>query len=299
MAENDCNRIDSMASSEQLIGQLLLALVLITVGGIVARISYWLIKNQAARITGPATAKTLGKFTQYLILFIFLTVTILALFGVNSTTIGIITGAIAFALTFGFQNVIQNIVGGLMIAIDGRIRLGDWIEVGDQPLQIGPAEVLDIGLTTVTTREVYGRLYVIPSSYLIIHKVVNYSNIGCFNVNITLAIPSNQDPERLLDIFMDEARKNPWTYPNVRPTKKVNQIKKPSRFNHRLTEKEKVVLDFEEGHFHPSVHITGRDGEKVLYNIILWTDSPLNIKNATTSYMIQVENRLKGEEISS
>ena len=77
--------------------QILEATIIILIGLIVARLFYWIIKSQAAKIAGAPAAKTMAKFVQYLLIGFALTIAVLVLFGVNSTTIGIISGAIAFA----------------------------------------------------------------------------------------------------------------------------------------------------------------------------------------------------------
>ncbi|MCU0861563.1 MAG: mechanosensitive ion channel family protein [Methanomassiliicoccales archaeon] len=281
----------------RILEQILTATVIILIGLLIARLFYWIIKSQATKIVGLATAKTMAKFIQYLILGFAITIALLALFGVNATTIGIISGAIAFALTFGFQNIIQNVVGGVLIAIDGRVQLGDWIEVGDQPLQNGPAEVMDIGLTSITTRERYGRLYVIPSSYLVVHKVVNYSEIGCYNVNVPVNLPWSEDAERVREILLEEARQNPMVYPNVRPVQKENRARQAGKRRFSLARGDKVRLDFDESRFMPTVHIVKTENDKLMFMVSLWIESPINIRNVTTSYLMAITKRLRQEGI--
>lgn len=283
----------------RILEQILTAAIIILIGLVVARIFYWVIKGQATRIVGLATAKTMAKFIQYLIFGFAVTIALLALFGVNSTTIGIISGAVAFALTFGFQNVIQNVVGGVLVAIDGRVQLGDWIEVGDQPLQNGPAEVLDIGLTSITTRERYGRLYVIPSSYLVVHKVVNYSEIGCFNVNVPINLPWMEDAERIREVLLEEAMRNPMVYPNVKPVQKDCRARRAGKRRLSLTSGEKARLDFDQTRFMPTVHIVRAEDDKLMYVVSLWIESPIHIRNVTTSYLASAVKRLRQEGIKA
>jgi small-conductance mechanosensitive channel len=271
--------------------------IIIVMGFIVARLLYWVIKKKATKYAGASTAKTMANFIQYLILIIFFTMALLILFGVNSTTIAFIVGAVSFAITFGFQNVIQNVVGGVIVAIDGRVQLGDWVEVGDTPYQTGPAEVLNIGLTSITVREYYGRVYVIPSSYLIIHKALNYSDIGCFNINVPIALPWTEDPDRMREIFLEEATRNPMVYPNIRPIRKESKLKRRSKHRTKLAEKDEVKLDFEEDRFLPSAHIVRTEQDKLIYNISLWTDTPINSSKVTSSYLLQIANRMRQEGV--
>lgn len=286
-----------MEFTGKILTQILEAGIVLIVGLIVARFAYWFIKREATKIAGVGTAKTMARFVEYLLLVFALSIAVLVLFGINSTTIAIISGAVAFALTFGFQNVIQNVVGGFLIAIDSRVQLGDWIEVGDQPLQNGPAEVLDIGLTSVTVRERYGRLFIIPSSYLTIHKVLNYSEIGCVNLNVPISLPWTADPNRMLEIFLEEAKRNPLVYPNIRPIHKENRVKRSGKKRLTLGSREKANLDFDESRFFPTAHIVRTEDDKLVYNVSLWIDSPINYRKVTTSYQIQVVQRLNNEGI--
>jgi len=286
-----------MEFTGKILTQILEAGIVLIVGLIIARFAYWFIKREATKIAGVGTAKTMARFVEYLLLVFALSIAVLVLFGINSTTIAIISGAVAFALTFGFQNVIQNVVGGFLIAIDSRVQLGDWIEVGDQPLQNGPAEVLDIGLTSVTVRERYGRLFIIPSSYLTIHKVLNYSEIGCVNLNVPISLPWTADPNRMLEIFLEEAKRNPLVYPNIRPIHKENRVKRSGKKRLTLGSREKANLDFDESRFFPTAHIVRTEDDKLVYNVSLWIDSPINYRKVTTSYQIQVVQRLNNEGI--
>jgi small-conductance mechanosensitive channel len=271
--------------------------IIIVMGFIVAQLVYWAIKKRATRYAGESTAKTMANFIQYLILIIFFTLALLTLFGVNSTTIAFIVGAISFAITFGFQNVIQNVVGGVIVAIDGRVQLGDWVEVGDTPYQTGPAEVLNIGLTSITVREYYGRVYIIPSSYLIIHKALNYSDIGCFNINVPITMPWTEDPDRMRELFLEEAKRNPMVYPNIRPIRKESRLKRRSKQRKKLAEKDEVKLDFEEDRFLPDAQIVRTEQDKLIYNVSLWTDTPINASKVTSSYLLQIANRMQQEGV--
>ncbi len=269
--------------------------VIIFIGFFVARLVYWAIKKKATKYAGESTAKTMANFIQYLILIVFFTIALLILFGVNSTTIAFVVGAISFAITFGFQNVIQNVVGGVIVAIDGRVQLGDWVEVGDTPYQTGPAEVLNIGLTSITVREQYGRVYVIPSSYIIIHKALNYSEIGCFNINVPITLSWTEDPDRMREIFLEEATRNPMVYPNIRPIRKESRMKRRSKHRTKLAEKEEIKLDFDEDRFLPSANIVRTEQDKLVYNVSLWTSTPVNTSKVTSSYLLQIANRMREE----
>jgi hypothetical protein len=56
-------------------------------------------------------------------------------------------------------------------------------------------------------------------------------------------------------------------------------------------------LDFDENRFFPTAHIVRIEDDKIIYNVSLWIDSPINYRKVTTSYQIQVVQRLNHEGI--
>jgi hypothetical protein len=101
------------------------------------------------------------------------------------------------------------------------------------------------------------------------------------------------------EIMLEEAKRNPMVYPNIRPIHKENRIRRAGKKRFKLSSNEKVKLDFEENRFLPTIHINRAEDDKLIYIASLWIDSPVNIRNATTSYLSQVAKRLRQESIKA
>ncbi len=93
---------------------------------------------------------------------------------------GIIGAGIAFAL----QDVIKNIVGGILIIVSGYYRVGERIAIDDR---IG--DVMDIGILKTTLMEIRGwvggdqpsgRLLSIPNGLVLNHSFINYNRDHSF-----------------------------------------------------------------------------------------------------------------------
>jgi small-conductance mechanosensitive channel len=197
-------------------------LLVIALGFLLAIVALWFTKRLTRSFAGEARSKSLGRVVYWLVLIFSLLIGCLVIFNANATSVALVVGALTFALTFGLQNVIQNFVAGLLIAIDGRIQLGQWVEIGDRPWQTGPAEVLDISLQKVKLRELGGKVYFVPNSYIFTHKVLNFSEVGYFEVQVPLIIPYHKDAEKTKSILVDVAQHMEHVYPKSQ--KSVSEI---------------------------------------------------------------------------
>jgi hypothetical protein len=81
-------------------------------------------------------------------------------------------GVASIAIAFASQQIIQNAISGLLIAIIKPIQLEDWVEVGPIPLT-NISRVKDITLMNTVLKEVDGRIITVPNSQIINGKVIN------------------------------------------------------------------------------------------------------------------------------
>jgi small-conductance mechanosensitive channel len=203
-------------------------LLVIASGFLLAIVAMWLTRRLTRSFAGNARSKSLGRVVYWLVLIFSILIGCLVIFNANSTSVALVVGALTFAMTFGLQNVIQNFVAGLLIAMDGRIQLGQWVEIGDRPWQTGPAEVLDISLQKVKLRENGGKVYFVPNSYIFMHKVLNFSEVGYFEVQVPLTIPYHQDAERAQKVLIDVAMSIQHAYPTSQRST-TEMIRTPSK----------------------------------------------------------------------
>ena len=185
--------------------------------------------------SGIARGKSLGRVMQWLTVVSFALIGGLVLFGASETLVAVVVAALTFAFTFGSQNVIQNFVAGLLIAIDGRLQIGQWVEIGDNPPQTGPAEVLDISLQMVKVRESGGKVYFVPNSYIVMHKLLNISECGYLEVKVQMTLPYPEDSEKVRHVLAEVARDNPHLFPHAkRSLERI--VKLPARIKNMNTD---------------------------------------------------------------
>lgn len=107
-----------------------------------------------------------------------LVVYVLAAISIVATLIGvkflhILTGlgAMTAVTLLIFQDTILSLVASVQISSDGRVRIGDWIEMPDQNAD---GDVIDIALHTITVRNWDKTITRVPTRYLISESFKNW-----------------------------------------------------------------------------------------------------------------------------
>ncbi len=231
---------------------------------------------------GTAGAKSLGRVVQWVTVVIFVLIGGLVLFGVSETMVAIVIAALTFALTFGLQNVIQNFVAGLLIAIDGRLQIGQWVEIGDRPYQTGPAEVLDISMQMVKIRESGGKVYFVPNSYIFMHKLLNFSESGYLEVQVQITLPHQENSERVKQVLVEVAKDSQYVFPQAKRSLE-RMAKLPAGIQHVDT---KVKVELPPEQMVPVVRMVKATQDGVDYLISMWTPFP-EMRNEIVSDYLQ------------
>lgn len=119
---------------------------------------------------------------------------------------GLASAAVAIGL--GLQDLIKNLVGGLVIVADRPYQTGDRVKVGD-----ASGEVVQIGLRSTKLLSPQGALVTVPNSE-ILSRVTFNSNAGVAESFVTadVALPRTVDPDEVIRIGREVAVSCPYTH---------------------------------------------------------------------------------------
>jgi len=133
----------------------------------------------------------------------------LMLLGVDSTTFAAIMAGLSVGLGFGLQQILSNLVSGILLLFEGSMAPGDWIEIDGQRVLI---KKIGIRATTVQTNN--NIEMVVPNQELLTSITVLYT--GTDN-SVRLKIPAsasyNHDPEEVIPILEEAVSQNPYLVP--------------------------------------------------------------------------------------
>jgi small conductance mechanosensitive channel len=201
-------------------------------------------------------------------------------------------GLVGVAIAFASQQIVQNMLSGLIISITRPIQLEDWVDIGLTPTT-GVSRVKDITLMTTVLRDVDGRIAIIPNSQIINGKVVNYTRAGFVAVTVPLWIAPVSDLERIRKIVLEEADIHPRILPTVTEEEKKAVIK--------LFERPSIRAFFGSSHdlsmLNPQVNVTDIQGSRVRIAIRLWIREINNRDEIISEFLTEVKKRFAVEDI--
>ncbi|UCH88475.1 MAG: mechanosensitive ion channel [Thermoplasmata archaeon] len=147
---------------------------------------------------------------------------ILALFGVDLQAIALALGIVGFAIAFGMQNTIANIMAGFALAADKPFVIGDKIRVGP-PDRETFGEVIDIGLNTTKIRTIEEETVVVPNNYIASNEVWNFTKDSpVIALTFFVGISYGSNWRLAKKIIIEEALKHPYILRKPRPFARID-----------------------------------------------------------------------------
>lgn len=135
---------------------------------------------------------------RVVIIFIAITL-ILDVFGINTSTLIATAGVGGVAIALGTQTVIEDFIKGILIIVDDKIRVGEWIKVAGIE-----GEVEDIDFRVTKVRDFNGSLHIIPNSQ--ISSVQNF-NRGEMIADTTFSVSYDTPLDEIKDMIDDVSMK--------------------------------------------------------------------------------------------
>jgi small-conductance mechanosensitive channel len=152
----------------------------------------------------PGLGYALNTFFKYLFLAFGFFISI-SLVGIDLRFLLVFAGAAGIGIGLGLQNMAANVISGFSIIFGGKIRKGDWIEVGET---LGVVVEIYLRATKVRSRD--NIEYLIPNSHLISNTIVNYSlSSPLIRIEVPVGVSYDTDPLEVERIMVKVAEKEP------------------------------------------------------------------------------------------
>ena len=200
-------RIKDLISFEKIIGSLLVLLVGFFFLKILTRILQYLAeKSTRYRISYKGTIPIVRLLGWSIIIYIVVAVIIKLPF----ETVIAISASLAIAIGLAAQDLVKNVIGGIMILFDRPFQVGDKIQVGNNY-----GEVITIGLRSTKIVTGDDSTVSIPNSEIMNQSVSN-ANSGEPNCQVVAEIylPIDVDTIAVRDIALEVARISKYVYLN-------------------------------------------------------------------------------------
>lgn len=140
---------------------------------------------------------TLKSFIDIVVSLIFI-MAFLTRIGIDIRPILTAAGVLGVAVGFGSKRFVEDIISGVMLILEGQIRVGDIIEIGDR---FGTVERLNLKM--VVLRDVDGKVHYIRNGMIDI--VTNYTRDYSYAL-LDIGIAYKENADKVMEIIKDIAQ---------------------------------------------------------------------------------------------
>jgi len=138
----------------------------------------------------------ISTLARYAILLIGFAMAVLAA-GFEMNRLALMLGALGVGIGIGLQDIVNNVVSGLILLFERPVQVGDIVDVGNN---LG--EVRRIGIRSSTVRSFEGAELVIPNSKLVSETFVNWTlSDRQRRIEIPVGVAYGSDPDRVLELL--------------------------------------------------------------------------------------------------
>lgn len=125
--------------------------------------------------------------------------------GIKLSNLSIVLGAFSVGIGFGLQNIFNNMVSGLILALERPIKVGDVVQVGEL---LG--SVRTIGLRSSNVKSFDGAEVIVPNGNLISKEMINWTlSDSNRRMDIRVGVAYGSDTDEVLRILEELAREHP------------------------------------------------------------------------------------------
>ena len=184
--------------------QLVTALLILILGGVVAKLSSRAL-CRLAQLGGNISSSQLYTMTRLLSYIIYVIAAFIALsaLGINFEKIALVAGALSVGIGFGLQNIVSNFVAGIIILFEKSLRVGDFVELENGLL----GEVREIRIRSTMIRTLGNEDILVPNSEFISKQVNNWTLDDDYKrMSVEFGVAYGTDPGFVIEKVSEAAR---------------------------------------------------------------------------------------------
>lgn len=161
--------------------------------------------------------RVISKTLFYAFILIGLLASLRAL-GIGPSLLAVFAGTLGIGLGLGLQDLARNIVGGILIFMEGHFKMNDIISLEINSSSPITGRITKIDYRCVTLRTFDNTEVILPSSLLASNMVMNWTKSDpIIRRKITIGVSYSSDPRHVEKVILEEVRKHPDVLPDPQP----------------------------------------------------------------------------------
>jgi len=134
--------------------------------------------------------------------------------GIPIDKLSIMLGALGVGIGFGLQNIVNNLVSGVIIAFERPIQIGDQIEIGNKS-----GVVKEIGVRSSKLHSAEGSDIIVPNGDLLSQHLINWTmQDRSRRIEFTIGVPYATDVEMVRKLISEKLAENEKILASPKPT---------------------------------------------------------------------------------
>ncbi|MFV0626656.1 MAG: mechanosensitive ion channel domain-containing protein [Alphaproteobacteria bacterium] len=126
----------------------------------------------------------------------------ISVMGGSMGNLALIAGALSFGVGLGFQNIVSNLVSGIIILFERPFKIGDWVIIGGQE---GIVKQINIRATEIETFDKSS--VIIPNGTILSSSLINRTHHNkTARVDIAVGVAYGSDIKKVKEILLDIAK---------------------------------------------------------------------------------------------
>ncbi|MFH1682907.1 MAG: mechanosensitive ion channel domain-containing protein [Candidatus Woesearchaeota archaeon] len=246
---------------------------------------YSLIRRSFDQRISKRSSKWFARSFQYLILGGGFYLSIYKILKLDLTAMAASLGVLGIVIALSSQQILQNILAGVLIFIQRPVSLEDWVSVGFPDTGIN--RVKDIRLTKTTLEDKDGRIIYVPNSILVTSKIINYTRMSFIEMPVELKVPYNKLEKAKKLIFATISE-------NVRI---LPQVSADERSIVRKLLKIKSSQKIPEEKFVPRILLTGISDSIATISVRVWVREIQYKEVIISEFLSSLAKKMKKEKI--
>jgi len=263
-----------------------LAIIIMIFTTFLGNIAYTVIKNLIEKRASKRISKTIAKIVQYVVITAGFYYAIYNILGLDLTALAASIGVLSVVVAFSAQQIVQNALAGILIALQRPLRLEDWIEIGFPSTGIN--RVKDMTLTTTILEDLDGRIIYIPNSMILTSKLINYSQNSFSTIQFKIEIPNKANIEKVKTIITKIMGNHKLILPEVSKREK-SRIKKLLNITTSFKTQTKDLT--------PEILISQIDKDSTTLNVRCWIRKVQDSSKITSEVLNSIKEKFKEEKI--
>ena len=151
-------------------GKLLMALVVLLVGGLAVKLLNKGIRKALEKTKLEPTVKNVIKNGTRVLLYLILAISVFEVLGVSMSSVVAVLASCGLAVGLALQGALGNLAGGLMILIFKPFRVGDYIESTGAEGTVKDIGIFYTALITIDNKKIF-----VPNGDLMNANVTNFT----------------------------------------------------------------------------------------------------------------------------